>query len=63
MLECSQIGRYYFPIKSLGVDNKVLLTHMRAFDALRLINKAGVVDRTTYDAIVGALIEVIAMRG
>jgi mRNA interferase MazF len=44
----SRTGKYYFGITTLGIDDKVLLTQMRAYDAKRLINKIGVLTSTEH---------------
>ncbi len=44
-------GKYYYATQTLGVEDKVLLTHMRALDAKRLINKIGVLNRDDFNAI------------
>ncbi len=51
-------GRYYYPIKILGVEDKILLTHMRALDSKRLIN---VISREDYDAICEQMRNVLSL--
>jgi len=52
-------GKYYFGITTLGIDDKVLLTQMRAYDAKRLINKIGIITLEEQTAIKRQFIAII----
>lgn len=53
-------GKYYYAINTLGVTDKVLLSHMREFDAKRLISKIAVVSSADYSGIRRQLLSLLS---
>lgn len=52
-------GRYYHPIVLNGVENRILLTHLRSFSSKRLINKISVMRVVDFHAVVADLMGTI----
>ena len=52
-------GKYYYPLTIRSKKNVVLLSHMRDYDAKRLLNKLGVINATDYAWIQLALIKLL----
>jgi mRNA interferase MazF len=53
-------GRYYSEVTIKGSKNAVLLSHLRDYDAKRLVNKLTVVSKDEYAIVQKALIAILA---